>query len=188
MLCCRRCDAPPLRLRFQRLYSVVRHKAVSNAYLQRSHLYISSLAPCLTALRHTECCCGSWTLFSPDEYRKLCPYPRVHPMWAKSRTDLASPDLDRCPALKTAASLVPCLAALLLPGCCDEPFVSGRRCRTRGFAVCTGAVADSRAAVSVLSQPFWWHHVVSTSASASLTSYSRHHAVYDHMHAVYRSV
>ena len=113
MLCCRRCDAPPLRLRFQRLYSVVRHKAVSNAYLQRSHLYISSLAPCLTALRHTECCCGSWTLFSPDEYRKLCPYPRVHPMWAKSRTDLMSPDLERCPALKTAASLVPCLAALL---------------------------------------------------------------------------
>eukprot|EP00658_Telonema_sp_P-2_P077178 TRINITY_DN6921_c0_g2_i5.p1 TRINITY_DN6921_c0_g2~~TRINITY_DN6921_c0_g2_i5.p1 ORF type:complete len:269 (-),score=48.25 TRINITY_DN6921_c0_g2_i5:454-1260(-) len=34
--------------------------------------------------------------------------------------------------------------------------------------------------------PQWWHHVRSLGESASLTTYSRHHGVYDHMHAVYR--
>lgn len=33
--------------------------------------------------------------------------------------------------------------------------------------------------------PFWWHHVESLTASASLTSYSRAYGINDHLHAVY---
>ena len=34
-----------------------------------------------------------FVLWHPNETRKLCPYPRLHPLWHKSRADFEAPDL-----------------------------------------------------------------------------------------------
>ncbi|XP_062504731.1 uncharacterized protein LOC134181477 [Corticium candelabrum] len=93
-----------------------------------------------------------FTLWLPSEHAQMHVFPRVHPMWHKSRVNLRRPDLDQFPHFAKSRAY----KARLHPG--DLLYVP----------------------------PYTWHHVVSTTPSISLSTYSHDYSVYDHMNAVYR--
>lgn len=93
-----------------------------------------------------------FTLWLPPEHVHMHMFPRVHPMWHKSRVNFNRPDLEQFPHFRKARAY----KARLQPG--DILYVP----------------------------PYTWHHVVSTTQSISLSTYSHDYSVYDHMNSVYR--
>ena len=92
-----------------------------------------------------------FTLWNTEEHVHLAPYPRIHPMWHKSRVHYHMPNLTAYGTFTKARAL----KAFVEPG--DILYIP----------------------------PYHWHHVISLTASASLSTYSDDQSVYDHMNAVY---
>jgi len=93
-----------------------------------------------------------FTFFPPAAHDKMCPYPRFHPMWHKSRMDFEQPCIHLCPQYKDVQATTVRVSegdVLFLPG-------------------------------------FWWHHVLSETASFSLTTYSAWTDLYKELNSIYR--
>eukprot|EP00931_Biecheleriopsis_adriatica_P107289 TRINITY_DN81636_c0_g1_i1.p1 TRINITY_DN81636_c0_g1~~TRINITY_DN81636_c0_g1_i1.p1 ORF type:complete len:485 (+),score=26.67 TRINITY_DN81636_c0_g1_i1:23-1456(+) len=89
--------------------------------------------------------------FFPQAHEHICPFPRFHPLWHKSRMDFEKPCLDICPSYRD----------------------------THAFTV---RVVEGD---MLYLPPFWWHHVVSETASVSLTSYSKLSDVYFNLNSAH---
>lgn len=94
-----------------------------------------------------------FTLWAPNQTDALCMFPRLHPLWHKSRLDFERPDA-RLPC--TAYSTSEALSVEVGPG--DVLYLP----------------------------PFWWHTVETLSPSASLSTLSRYHLLYNRMRGLYR--
>ena len=102
-----------------------------------------------------------FVLWAPNQTSRLCPYPRLHPLWHKSRVDFetAGPLHAHSPALPTACSNYSASEALavdVLPG--DVLYLP----------------------------PFWWHTVETLTPSLSLSTLSRWPQLYNHVNAIYK--
>lgn len=103
--------------------------------------------------------------------RRLCPFPRLHPLWHKSRVDFDAP-----------------AAADFSGGFRHETEASLRRERDRACAAynASRALATTVGPGDVLYvPPYWWHTVETLTHSLSLTTISRWPQLYIHLNAIY---
>eukprot|EP00118_Oscarella_pearsei_P012919 m.98673 g.98673 ORF g.98673 m.98673 type:complete len:812 (+) comp37002_c0_seq1:3-2438(+) len=92
-----------------------------------------------------------FTLWPSTDHDHLAPFPRIHPMWHKSRVHYNMPNITAFPGFRKARAW----KAIVEPG--DVLYIP----------------------------PYHWHHVVSLTASVSVSTYSDDQSVYDHMNAIY---
>ena len=97
-----------------------------------------------------------FVVWPPNETESLCPFPRLHPLWHKSRADFEAPDAFRA----------------------SSPCANYTRAAARAFTIRPGDV--------LYLPPFWWHTVETLGTpSLSLSTLSRWPQLYNHMNALY---
>jgi hypothetical protein len=108
-----------------------------------------------------------FVLWPPNQTDRLCPYPRLHPLWHKSRMPFEAAS-KRTPDPPT-----------------PDPPTPGAASACREYASSEAIGVDVSAGDVLYLPPFYWHTVETLTPSLSLSTLSRYPQLYNHMNALY---